>query len=461
MEEELEKKENNSEDLQPTIEADTNSIAEEGPIIGSDVPTHPDKVYRSVKGLGAVEDIYDSGVVRSSVTAKETKDLEHSTNSKGKKTIYWTRGVEGKSHMLPKDMYLIEAPYDIAKEQLVKKEDITALYSKLETNEVVNLLENPGELEEQIIQYRLQKLSEKIDIEKSVIESTTTAVNTLRHGTFHLEGEETNIPSITTNKKSLEQFDAQKAMLLQKLSEIVHEKNVAHKHYDQLTSIAEEKIHWINSDEFERRLKLTNATDEEIAQARTMLIENIELGKPIVLPTEYFQEAKDILAELTDKKVLKTANGIHVDKVGTEGVPSYLDRSVILEEKTKPGMPPLPGDTAPSPVTFVESTVANHEIGHLTQDGLLESELYKDVNLQTKKNSPDPEYIGTTFETDTRIRSMFKELSHVFDPEKESFTQDHLDLLRSRGTKSKDIRDLFEHYDDETIIKLANELPAI
>lgn len=299
----------------------------------------------------------------------------------------------------------------------------------------------------------------EIDNQKNIIDNTTGEVDRLRK-VLNLPGQENDIPSINPNKKNIEELDSKRSMLKQRLSEIVHESNVSHKYSEDLISIAEEKINWVNSEEFARRLKLTGASDEKIAEAKSMILENINSGQPIILPKENFEELKDIVFKLTGSDI-GIANGFHIDKSGTPGIPKYLDSSIVLEEKSKPAMPPIPGQQSRGESKYVENTNMSHEMGHLAQDGLLRGEHYKSINLQTKEKSPDPEYVGDILETDTRIRSMFRDLSNVFDPQKEKLTQEHLDLLRKRATRSEDTKDLFDHYDDETIIKLANELPAI
>ncbi len=445
MEEELTSQENNPENSISSVEEDRNSIGEGGPVIGSDVPTHPDKVYRSVNGLGAIEDIYDSGVVRSSVSAKENKEIEGNTNSKGKKVIYWTKGAEGKSHMVPKDTYLIEAPYDIAKERLVKKEDITAIYSKLEDNSVNNLLENPDKLETDIIEYRLEILSTEIEKKKITIDTTTNQVNTVRHE-LGLSGEEKDIPSISGDKKEIINLENEKKELEEKLKEIL-KSDVSEKYVDIIKEVKQSKIDWAHSEDFARRLRLKGVTEEDISEVKKWLVDNTQNAKTFILPQDKFKEAIEVLSEMTKEDSLKDAKGGFYVEGGRKDVPEDIKNGIFIKEDALSRDPNV--------------NTLHHEMGHASQDGLLKSEPYQEWNPKFKAGAPDIEYVGDIKETDTRIRTMFRELEHVFDPQKEPFTHEHIDLLRKRSTKNQDIRDLFEHYDDETIIKMANELPAI
>jgi len=59
---------------------------------------------------------------------------------------------------------------------------------------------------------------------------------------------------------------------------------------------------------------------------------------------------------------------------------------------------------------------------------------------------------------------MFRDLSETFDPTREPFSERDLATLRrkqSRGELSQDTLDLLRHYDDSTLIEIANNLPAI
>jgi hypothetical protein len=455
MEEEFKTQENSVENTPSQVEVDTNSISESGPVIGSDVQTYPEKVYRSVNSFGAIEDIYDSGVVRSSTTAKEEKGIEGYANSKGKKTVYWTRGVEGKSHILPKEAYLIEAPYDVAKERIVRKEDITAIYFKLENNSVSNLLENPEKLESDVVQYRLDKIAAQLEKKNVLIATTTNEVNAVRHD-LGLSGIEEDIPSIAGEKKDVAILENTKAILEKRLQELLQE-DVSENYASIIAEVKQSKIDWAHSEELSRRLKLKGANDEDVATVRQWLIDNITGTKTFVLPRKEYKEVIEVLREMTGEEEISEGRAMHINGEN-HLVPDYIKSTVFVQEKTPP--PVLSSDKGNEIQKTIDTDDLHHEFGHAAQDGLLQSDLYKNWNPSFKDTAPDKEYVGNIIETDTRIRSMFRDLGGLFDPQKEPFTQKHLDQLKIAIT-SKDTKDLFAHYDDETIIKLANELPAI
>ena len=108
--------------------------------VGKDLPASPDKVYRSVKDVAAINDIKESGVVRS----KQSAGLENRYGDK----VYWSQGANGKYHAIYQGVYVIEAPLSVAKEGIVKKEDITAIYTRNENNEIVDILKQELEKEE-------------------------------------------------------------------------------------------------------------------------------------------------------------------------------------------------------------------------------------------------------------------------------------------------------------------------
>lgn len=101
--------------------------------IGKDVPTSPDKVYRSVQGRAAIEDLLGIGFVRNAYVAGAK---EH---SRWGERVFWSRGAEGKYHVVGAGAYVIEAPYAVASERVVTKEDITALYIKNEDGSIEDI----------------------------------------------------------------------------------------------------------------------------------------------------------------------------------------------------------------------------------------------------------------------------------------------------------------------------------
>lgn len=108
--------------------------------IGRDLPTHADKVYRSVRDDAAVEDLFTHGAVRNAFSAGAKE------NSRWGDKIFWSRGEEGKFHVVQKGGYVIEAPYAVAASRVVAKEDVTAIYSKQEEGGVVDVLAQKREV---------------------------------------------------------------------------------------------------------------------------------------------------------------------------------------------------------------------------------------------------------------------------------------------------------------------------
>lgn len=101
--------------------------------VGKDLPTSPDKVYRSVQGSEAVDDLLEVGFVRNAHTAGKS---EH---SRWGNRVFWSRGSEGKYHVVAQGAYVIETSYAVASAREVTKEDITALYVKNEDGSVENI----------------------------------------------------------------------------------------------------------------------------------------------------------------------------------------------------------------------------------------------------------------------------------------------------------------------------------
>lgn len=110
--------------------------------VGRDLPTSPDKVYRSVGTKEAVDDIESSGIVRN----KQSAGLVE--KSRWGERVFWSKGAEGKYHSISQNGYVIEAPLSVAQERIVTKEDITAIYTKNENNEVVDTLKQKRETAE-------------------------------------------------------------------------------------------------------------------------------------------------------------------------------------------------------------------------------------------------------------------------------------------------------------------------
>jgi hypothetical protein len=110
--------------------------------IGKDLPTSPDKVYRSVGTKEAINDIEISGIVRN----KQSAGLVE--KSRWGERVFWSKGDEGKYHSVSQNGFVIEAPLSVAQERIVTKEDITAIYTKNENGEVVDILQQKRGKEE-------------------------------------------------------------------------------------------------------------------------------------------------------------------------------------------------------------------------------------------------------------------------------------------------------------------------
>lgn len=119
--------------------------------LGKDLLTGPDKVYRSVATREAIDDIENSGVVRN----KQSAGLVE--KSRWGERVFWSRGGDGKYHPVPANGYVIEAPFSVAQERVVKKEDVSAIYTKNENDEVLDILK-------QTIQNEV--VSEQLEAEK-------------------------------------------------------------------------------------------------------------------------------------------------------------------------------------------------------------------------------------------------------------------------------------------------------
>lgn len=103
--------------------------------LGKDLLTNPDKVYRSVRDKKAIDDIKISGIVRN-----KQSQSEGLVKSRWGERVFWSQGAEGKYHVVQQNGFVIEAPLSVAKERVVTQEDITAIYTKKENNEVIDIL---------------------------------------------------------------------------------------------------------------------------------------------------------------------------------------------------------------------------------------------------------------------------------------------------------------------------------
>lgn len=140
---------------------------------GRDLETSPDKVYRSVGTKAAIDDLFKSGVVRNALSAGVVPE------SRWGEKVFWSRGQEGKYHMVSRGGFVIEAPHAVALERQVTKEDVTAIYTKNEQNEVRDILNeekakeklaqeatlNEAKDEDTSIQVRLSEVRKELGIE--------------------------------------------------------------------------------------------------------------------------------------------------------------------------------------------------------------------------------------------------------------------------------------------------------
>lgn len=274
-----------------------------------------------------------------------------------------------------------------------------------------------------------------------------------------LLGEESDIPSISFNIRNKHELEKRKIELENKLQELL-KFDVSEKYQEVIDQVKKSKINWAESNELSRRLKLKGATDEDVIQIKNWLIDNTASAKTFILSQDKFKEVLDILSEITGEENIKKASAFHVPG-GRTDIPDNIKSSVFIKEK--PPAPPLPGQ-GNKHIENINVNELHHEFGHVAEDGILNSELYQDWKPVFKENAPDKDYVGLINETDTRIRSMYRDLGDVFNPQKEVFGKKHLEILKNKlakGQLNKDTKDLFEHYDDITIIKMANRMPAI
>jgi hypothetical protein len=104
--------------------------------VSRDVETFPNRVYRSVSDRAAIDDLVSSGVVRNKQSAGLVEESRWGEN------VYWSRGGEGKYHIVQQGGYVMEAPLNIALERQVTIDDLTAIYHKDESAEVNDVLDD-------------------------------------------------------------------------------------------------------------------------------------------------------------------------------------------------------------------------------------------------------------------------------------------------------------------------------
>ncbi len=123
-----------AEERQEVEEENVNTIFDKGVISPVDgIPMNESSVYRSVAGHAAIQDIVNHGAVRNAAEAGVK------SGSRWGKKVYWTKGTEGKNHLISGDTHVIEAPHDVAAQRRVKKEDIKAVYKRDAQGKIVNI----------------------------------------------------------------------------------------------------------------------------------------------------------------------------------------------------------------------------------------------------------------------------------------------------------------------------------
>ncbi len=308
------------------------------------------------------------------------------------------------------------------------------------------------------IENEVNEINLEIQKQDENISNTIIKVNNIRHE-LGLSGEESNIPSVSFNIKIKNELENKKILLENKLQELI-KFDVSEKYENIINQVKKSKIDWASSNELSRRLKIKGATDEDVLQIKNWLIDNTSNAKTFVLSYDKYKEVVGVLSEMTGEDNIKQASAFHVPG-GRDDTPEYIKNSVFIKEK--PPVPFMPEEYRKR-LEGININHLHHEFGHIAQDGLLESELYKDWKPVFKENAPDKEYVGLIHETDTRIQSMYRDLGETFDIKKEVFGKKHLQILKDKymkGQLDKDTKDLFDHYDDITIMKMANRMPAI
>ena len=215
------------------------------------------------------------------------------------------------------------------------------------------------------------------------------------------------------------------------------------------------------SPEFARRIKLTGASEEDLEQIRAWIVANLTNGEVHIFQEEDLTAIKGKLVEYSklesgeEEVRFERGRAFYVNG-NSKHLPARVLNNVYVPETTfEPKVYPAGAST---------EGLLSHEMGHQAQDGLLESELYRDWKPKIKDGAPDAEYIGNIIETDTRIRALFREIRDAYDPTKEPFGEAQLALIRDKrkqGLLERDTVDLLDHYDDAELIRIANFLPAL
>jgi len=226
-------------------------------------------------------------------------------------------------------------------------------------------------------------------------------------------------------------------------------------HQELVQDVRQSKLDWIQSEAFAQRLQTWGATIEDVEKIRDQLAQNAMDGNAYILSPDKFKQTINILQKTTGEKNIKEASAFHDSD----------NHSIFLQERIISPRPPLPGQTTPqTPTPQVDATELNHEYGHLVAGDIWKGPLFRNWKPRFKAGTPDSTYVGLIHETDTRIRSMFRDVREFFDPTSDKFDLKHLMIvkkLRGQGQVSKDTKDLLEHYDDDFLIELANTMPAI
>lgn len=354
-----------------------------------------------------------------------------------------------------------------AKSKIINNYELRMEESEIKNNNFEN--NNPVEIKqitdeaptEEQLKEEVVEISNKINLQQESATSTTKRVNEIRNE-LGLVGQETNIPSVDITIKNITQLENKKVELEKKLSEIL-KSDVSEKYIDIISKIKKSKIDWANSEELARRLKLKGVDDNDVTKIKEWLISNTNDVKTFVLPPDKFKEVIEIINEITQDDSIKQGAAFYVPG-GRDDIHEDFKNAVFVPEKVTPPLPVPNGEIIPQK-EYVNETQLSHELGHATQDGLLQADEFTNTwEPKFKNGAPDKEYVGQIQETDTRIRSMFNTLGSSFDPNKEVFGKKQLEILREKqknGLLDKDTKDLLDHYDDIELVKLANRMPAI